>query len=309
MKIQTHNSFSFKTNYFNYKKIGNEVYLDKIITDNAEHLGKNPVVLSNSEEFPMTYDGKYYTSRVSDNISKYRIFYKDTNLYEKEGKEQLIDRDFIKREITAKDKIVKNQDLEYVIVKGETAGKLVVLPDMSALEKYKDDSRLVVLLENDSTINQLPPANVCAILMKNGVIEYLSHCANILRNFLDMASIIYDDEKINTLKKFDGKNISISNLNSKIEFFPAEIKDKRTSPKSKITIPPLVETNSILNLQDCTPLNCGNKAYRLKVMNDMVTNGELHDVIIPNAFVLPYGYLKHLTAFLKNNASGNRSAE
>lgn len=303
MKIQTHNDFSFKTNYFHYQKVGNRIYLDKIITDNAEDLGKNPIVLSNDKEFPMSYDGKYYTSKLTNSISNYRIYYKDTNLYEKHGTEQFIDEDAIKRKIIIEDKIAGGQDLEYIIAKGKTVGKLLVLPNMTTLKKYKDEPNLIVLLENDSAINQIPPSNVRAIIMRNGVIEYLSHVANILRDSLDMASIVYDDEKIDKLKKLNDENISITNTNGKIEFSPSEIKEESTVTKRKITITPILETNSILSLQDCTQENCGNKAYRLKIMNEMAANGELKNIIIPKAFVLPYGYLKNLTTFLKNNAS------
>lgn len=50
--------------------------------------------------------------------------------------------------------------------------------------------------------------------------------------------------------------------------------------------------DKILSLDECEKDTVGNKAYNLKRMKDLVKERKLKDVIIPNAFVLPYGYLE-----------------
>ena len=37
----------------------------------------------------MVYDGKYYTTKSTIGSNKYRIYYKDTGKYEKNGQEQV----------------------------------------------------------------------------------------------------------------------------------------------------------------------------------------------------------------------------
>ena len=84
---------NFKANFFTIKKRGKTYDLLKISTDNEEKLGKEPVLEYKSSvkkyEFPMNYDGKYYTTPIYPQTNKYRIFYKLICLnFQKEQNEQ-----------------------------------------------------------------------------------------------------------------------------------------------------------------------------------------------------------------------------
>ena len=83
------NQLSFKANYFRVDKLGRHCQFMTISTDNEENLGKEPVLQyerrGKIQDFPMVYDGKYYTTEVIVRPDKYRIFYKDTGKYERNG--------------------------------------------------------------------------------------------------------------------------------------------------------------------------------------------------------------------------------
>ena len=57
----------------------------------------------------------------------------------------------------------------------------------------------------------------------------------------------------------------------------------------------------ILSIEECEKDTVGNKAYNLKRMANLVKEGKLKDVIIPNAFVLPYGYLEKVEKLVLEN--------
>ncbi len=59
--------------------------------------------------------------------------------------------------------------------------------------------------------------------------------------------------------------------------------------------------DKILSLEECEKDTVGNKAYNLKRMKNLVNEGKLQDVIIPNAFVLPYGYLEKVENIITEN--------
>ena len=59
--------------------------------------------------------------------------------------------------------------------------------------------------------------------------------------------------------------------------------------------------DKILSLDECEKDTVGNKAYNLKRMKDLIKEGKLQDVIIPNAFVLPYGYLEKVENIIAEN--------
>ena len=61
--------------------------------------------------------------------------------------------------------------------------------------------------------------------------------------------------------------------------------------------------DKILSLEECEKDTVGNKAYNLKRMKNLVNEGKLQDVIIPNAFVLPYGYLEKVENIITENSN------
>lgn len=138
------NNINCKANFFTVKRSGKHFELRKISTDNEENLGKEPVLeyyysspTSDYKEigkFPMQFDGKYYTANLfgyGDNIDKYRIYYKDTDKYEKNGEIQHINPlNFILSAIR-EDRTFNKLPLEdEPIVKGKTEGQIVVNSDI-----------------------------------------------------------------------------------------------------------------------------------------------------------------------------------
>ena len=61
------------------------------------------------------------------------------------------------------------------------------------------------------------------------------------------------------------------------------------------------KVDRILSLDECEKDTVGNKAYNLKRMKDLVKEGKLKDVIIPNAFVLPSRYLEKVENTIAEN--------
>ncbi len=124
------NNTNFKANYFTIEKKGKFFFPTVISTDNEENLGKEPVLQYEREgekyEFPMVYDGKYYTTQSTVSTNKYRIYYKDTGKYERNGQEQIINPLNLIKTATKEDRKYNNQPLEQAIAKGEVNGKVFV---------------------------------------------------------------------------------------------------------------------------------------------------------------------------------------
>lgn len=101
-----------------------------ISTDNEENLGKEPVLQyerrGKIQDFPMVYDGKYYTTEVIVRPDKYRIFYKDTGKYERNGEYQIINPLYYVKIATQHYRKQNNLPLENSIARGEVEGKVFV---------------------------------------------------------------------------------------------------------------------------------------------------------------------------------------
>lgn len=292
MRIQS--SFTnFKANYYNLSKRNNNISLNQISTDNAEKLGNKPVLISEAKQYQMFKNGGFYTANVDDEIKKYKIFYQDTGKFEGSGKDIIINRNMLNRIVSKS----VNGGI-YSVVKGEAQGKLLVLNDIKDFEKkLKQDNNLskkplILMFKNEEFFNKMLPPNVRGIIFTNGDLDNLSHIASTYRTYFDMVSIVYDEKDIKNLEAKNGKVLTLANLNDNLQ-----ILNKAGSRKinfSKINIPPLDKTNKVLNLSECTKGNCGNKAYRLSILNKLVKNGILEDVKIPKSIVLPNEYLKQI---------------
>ncbi len=109
MHISKVNNINFKENYWEFSKYGNKSRLKRIMTDNISELGKIPVLIdSKNNEYVMSYDGLYYSTPVNGTSYSYRIFYKDTGLWENDGKEVKINKKSVQRKIEKADKLARN---------------------------------------------------------------------------------------------------------------------------------------------------------------------------------------------------------
>lgn len=259
----------------------------------------------------MTYDGKYYTTPVYRQIDKYRIFYRDTGKYERNGEEQAINPLEFTKIASRKDREVNNLPPEFAYAKGIAEGKIITASYTE--EGYIDkeipkDEPVILLIDNinEDIVHSLIqlPKNVKGVITSNCEFCQLSHYANMYRNNLSVMSVIVDDDKYNELKKQEGKFISIDNQSGIVNW--EEIKPTKNQIETyaqKIDIPHLENVNKLLTSEELTPLNCGNKGYRLHLMQELVKEGELKDIFIPNYFVIPEGYLNKVKEYIGEEES------
>lgn len=309
-KISTTNKFiNFKANFFTVQKRGKYFYHTAISTDNQENLGKEPVLIYEKEgekyEIPMVYDGKYYTTQSSVNTNKYRIFYKDSGKYEKGGIEQVINPLKFIKTATKEDRKYNRLPLEQAISKGEAKGKVYV----NTFDIPKDVPAILILneieKEEDVILTDIPK-NVKSIIVSSAKMGVLDHIANLTRNKYQVFSIVWDDNKFNDLKNQEGKYLSINNEREILEYKEIGVSELTTDnvnsvSSSAITPPKLENVERLLNFDELTPQNCGNKGYRISLMQKLVRNGILKDINIPKGFVIPEGYVNKYIEYLNVN--------
>ena len=325
-KIDINNNLNFKANYFTVEKKGQKYTFHKISTDNEENLGKEPVLEYKSlgyknkvvkYEFPMVYDGKYYTTMVYPDTDKYRIFYKDTGKYERDGKEQIINPLELARIASKEDRKVNNLPTEFAYAKGNTKGQIVIprITEDGSIN-FKDipkDTSAILLIDDiaEYSVHQLPqlPHNVKGVICSACEFNQLSHYANWYRNNLSVMSVIVDENKYNELKKQEGKYLSIDNTNGVVNWKETEpTANKAETPTQKIDIPYLENTDKLLTSEELTPQNCGNKGYRLSLMQKLIDEGKLENISIPKFFVIPEGYLNKLKGYMDINYADREEA-
>lgn len=314
--MQTHkigiNNISFKANYFTVEKKGQGYSLIKVSTDNEENLGQEPTLEFNSTvkkyELPMAYDGKYYTTYVFPETDKYRIFYKDTGKYEKNAKEQTINRLELVRIAAKEDKKNNNLSDELAYSKGVADGKVVIakFEDEKLIADIPKDEPTILLIDGIDHYNVFDllelPKNVKGVIASSCEFEQLSHYASWYRNNLSVMSVILDENKYNELKNQEGNFISVDNQDGILNWKEIEpistIKDSEVNFIQKVEVPKLKKVEKLLMPEELTPQNCGNKGYRLSIMQQLVNQGKLKDISIPKYFVIPEGYINNLKEYL-----------
>ncbi len=302
---------SFKANYYKYTKNGNNIKLNQIKTDNAEKLGSNPILLYSRGQIPMTYDGRYYTANLEENIVDYSIYYQDTGKFE--NGEELVHIDFPRLEHMGfiAEKTHNNSPLAQTIVNGEVSGKLVKVKKLSDIEQKLEENpdlkneSLILLVDDERKFTHFHPENVQGIIFKNGNLGQLSHEANIYRMYTGMVSSVFDEKVIEELNNRVGEYVTISNQNEQLDITPISKFELNVVENRKIDVPQMDSSDKILKFNECTKNNCGNKAYRLSLLHKLAKIGFLTDVTIPKGFVLPYGYLDNLQNYFLGNQKQN----
>lgn len=306
------NNISFKANYFTVEKKGQGYSLTKVSTDNEENLGQEPILEFNSTvkryELPMAYDGKYYTTYVFPQTDKYRICYKDTGKYEKNAEYQTINRLELVRIAAKEDKKNNNLSDELAYSKGVAEGKVVIakFEDEKLIADIPKDQPTILLIDGIDQYNVFAilklPKNVKGVITSSCEFEQLSHYASWYRNNLSVMSVILDENKYNELKNQKGKFISVDNQDGIVNWEKIEsilpIKDSEMDFIQKVEVPKLEKVERLLMPEELTPQNCGNKGYRLSIMQQLVNQGKLKDISIPKYFVIPEGYINKLKEYL-----------
>ena len=312
------NSINCKANFFTVERVGKKFDLYNISTDNEENLGKEPVLeyyyssptsdYKETGKFPMQFDGKYYTARIlGHNIDLYRIYYKDTGKYEKNGEAQHLNPlNFILPAIR-EDRTFNKLPLEESIVKGKTEGQIVVNSDI-----IPQDVPVILVMDEVAEFNDFLveiPDNVKGIICFNQDKYELEHETNLLRNQLPLISSFFDKEKFEDIKKLNGKYLALDNEDGSLKYKEIVPKLNLTDKiaQEKVVVPKLDNVERLLNFDELTPQNCGNKGYRLGVMQKLVKEGSLKDITIPNGFVIPEGYINKLKEYInyKNSSQAD----
>ena len=295
--VKINPNINFKANFFKVEKYAQYSGM-YISTDNSENLGSHPVLETENRKIPMVYDGKYYTTeyKICDN-NKYKIKYEDTGKYENNGKEKY----FIPKKLHALINQMKKTP-NTVLSKGSAQGKLVQAKNIDDII-LKTKEPLIIICDNDEEWEKCYKYfnRTNGIILKSGTTDLLSHFAALCRDYFSFGELIADKKILNDLSNLEGKLISISNKKNKLEFFQIDNIAKSSRGKNTIEIPPMRRVDKILSLDECEKDTVGNKAYNLKRMKNLVNEGKLQDVIIPNAFVLPYGYLEKVENIITEN--------
>lgn len=295
--VRTNPNINFKANFFLVKKYGqySGIYIS---TDNSENLGSHPILETENKKIPMVYDGKYYTTEYNIyDTNKYKIKYEDTGKYENNGKEKYF--------IPEKLRLLTNQMKKtpnLILSEGSAQGKLVQAKNIDdTLLKSKEP--LIIICDNDEEWEKCCKYfnRTNGIILKSGTNDLLSHFAALCRDYFSFGELITDKKILNDLNNLEGKLIFISNNKDNLEYFQINNITKSSRGKNTIEIPPMRRVDKILSLDECEKDTVGNKAYNLKRMMNLVREGKLQNVIIPNAFVLPHAYLEKVENIIKEN--------
>ena len=297
----------FEANYFTIEKRGRYFYKNAISTDNEENLGNEPVIQytikGKQYEYPMAYDGKYYTTQTPVVSNRYRILYKDSGKYERDGIEQVLNSQNLVNIATKVDRKFNDLPLEQAVAKGETDGKVFV----NTLDIPNDIPAILILDEiekEEDIILADVPQNVKSIIVSSTNFNVLDHIANLTRNRYSVFHVVWDEDKYEKLKELGGKYISINNENGILyykEIGLNELTDGNVNSMiatTNVTPPKLENVERLLNFDELTPQNCGNKGYRISLMQKLAKKGKLKDITIPNGFVIPEGYIKKYNEYI-----------
>ncbi len=300
------NQLSFKANYITIEKRGKFFIPTVVSTDNEENLGKEPVLQYERKgekyEFPMVYDGKYYTTKSTIGSNKYRIYYKDTGKYERNGQEQVINPLNLIKTATKEDRIYNNLPLEQAIAKGDANGKVFV----NTVEIPKDVPAILILDKVEKVEDIILagiPENVKSIIVSSAKMNTLDHIANLTRNRYQVFSIVWDNDKFNDLKNQGGKCIYLNNESGILDYKQIGVNELTNDIANSTSYPPvtppkLENVERLLDFDELTPQNSGNKGYRLGIMQKLLRDGILKDINIPNGFVIPEGYIKKYNDYI-----------
>lgn len=302
MRIQTIPTINFKSDYYGFKKSGNDYDLTSIKTDDSPEENKELILrLWYSDgtirgDYPMTYDGKYYVYKEDYlSYSHYKIFNKKINSEETE-----IDKLALSKILNTYHKLSIGKPTEQIVSQGSAKGQLVT--DLNNIPSDKPVILMIDKLEDDIAAHKIISVlenNIKGIIINNCYIGDLTHALSLAKKYFDVLSVVFDDKKYNELKSLAGENLAISNESgelkySKIDKLPELAELKPPTPK----IPILDEETKLLDFSELTKKNSGEKAYRLGVMQRLVKEGYLQDIEVPPGFVIPLGYINKIYEYI-----------
>ena len=306
MKLGIYPTINFKSDYYGFQKAGTNYWLTSIKTDDLPQNGKNLALRIKDYKgkihgnFPMTYDGKYYTHNFATILypSEYEILNKAVETGRKEFNALAISKN-----INIYNRLTSGRSLEDVISRGSTEG--IVVTDKNNIPTDQPVILILDQLDNvDGSVHFVSKLNenIKGIIVGNAEINTFSHACSLADKYFDTVSIVYDNQKFEQLKNLAGQKIAISNENGLIEFSKIE----KFSPVKSISyqtpkIPILDNEERLLDFSELTRKNSGEKAYRLGVMQKLLKEGYLSEIEIPQGFVIPVGYINKIYEYINES--------
>jgi len=297
MNVYPINNINFKANYYKVLNYG-KTTSTKVMTNNSENLGSKPVYINwNDQKTEMIYDGQYYITKYFVLGDEYKILYEDTGLYENQGQEKFLDKDRIFRTIKSLDKALNRASIQ-----GNAEGLLVQSQNIDE-KLLESNAPLVVICEDAKDVYKHFEYfdKIEGVIFKSADEGDLSHFSALFRDYFSFGHLVSNEQTIKDLSKFEGKFISISNETDELKYKEIAPITKGVRVEEKVIVPPMKKVDKILTLDECEKDTVGNKAYNLKRMMNLLKEGKLQDVIIPNAFVLPHAYLEHVEKTIAEN--------
>jgi len=259
---------------------------------------------------PMKEEGDVYSvnppyAGLYDRLT-YAIFYKDTKKWDdNNGKGYIIEpRKIINRAIEF-DKRERGQSPLNIIRKGKTQGKVVVNDTLSELLRTlpKSDEPVIAVVGDfvkggkDDVLGYIP-RNVQSVIFTKTSTSALDHAAASVAGQVASAAVLSDENKIIALQKMAGKFIDMDVNQKGLRW--KQIKSSTLEPQNiarpEIKIPEIVPTDRLLKSEEYKPELVGNKAYRLRCLEEMKNRGGLKDVEIPRSFAIPCGIFDRVLA-------------
>lgn len=321
--IKTYQQPSFKAHYYDCSLENERVNVEKILTDNNPNLGNEPEIIitkgkgyedgylvpfNEAKPIPMhKMSNDYFIANGHQNLEKYKIHYKDTGLVDDNNgrdydiSEKALEK-FARNAIIA-GKISHNHPLTSIISAGEVNGKLVMCDDISNLpEDFDTETPIILLSKFDRDYNPFEiPKNVVGIVLEQGSAATLYHRNSTLRNMINAVAITYDKKEIEQLEELNNQFINFSTLNKKISFNKIDSLNP-TESKALITIkiPEMKYIDTLVDSKDYELNTVGPKAYKLRIMQELVENGILEDVKIPRSFAVTHGLIDKILDSIKD---------
>jgi len=213
MELGIHQKISFKSDYYKFKKDGNNCYMTSIKTDDKPEEGKQLLIkINNKKPSSMTYDGKYYVYNLPKSAS-HGVSYEILN---KESGAVKVNPDILK---LSKSINLYGNCTEQILAKGTAKGLLV-----TDLNNIPQDKPVIAMIDDIHShwdiygaVSRLKK-NVQGVILNNIYMGILDHAAAVTRQYCDVAHAIFDNKKYNELKALVGKNIAISNESGAIEY-------------------------------------------------------------------------------------------
>ena len=244
----------------------------------------------------------------------YAIYYKDTKKWDdNHGIGYVFSPKKVINMAIGFDKKAHNQPLLNIIRKGTARGKVVACDTLSELLKTlpKSDEPVIAVVgdfakkgKNDSL--GYIPANVKSVIFTKTSTSMLDHNAAFVASQVSASAMIYDEKQVKALQKMAGKfiDLDIGQNGLKLNRIkPSAIQAQETA-RPKIEIPEIVNTDKLLTSKEYRPELVGNKAYRLRCLEEMKQRGALKDVEIPRSFAIPCGVFDRVLAANPETAAG-----